>query len=121
MRWHIIGAFIGMNKIGRIFRDHTVHMAFKIYSYRWIRIFINGQTGRRMLDKNVQHALAKGFNFWNRMQHCVSDQMKTPGVRLEPNFILVELHCDEINTNFTAIRNEPITLQLKFLYGSIGH
>ena len=56
-------------------------MAFKILPNRGVSVFIDGQAGRRMLDKYMEQASFEVSNFGNFALNPISNQMESPGKR----------------------------------------
>ena len=94
MSWHIVGAFKGMNIIRRVFWYHFVEMAFKILSHRGIGVFVDGEGGRGMVNKNMGEAHANFFEFRDLGFDLRSDEMKSSGKgsELKRTLIPSQLH-----------------------------
>ena len=59
MGWHIVWPFIGMTIIGLVFRDKMIEGGLEIETNRGVSIFIEGKSGRSMLNKYVQYPLCR--------------------------------------------------------------
>src|SRR5690554_3032380 len=92
MGGHIVGSFIGVNKVWICVWNHVIDESFKVFSNGMISIFINRNGGRSMLQKNVQHAFIKLFYFWNLPQNLIGYQMKTSWVGSKRDGLLDNLH-----------------------------
>ena len=61
MGGHVIGTFVRMYIIGRILRNHHIHVVFKIYPNRGVGVFIDGETCRGMLSIPCSMFLISGI------------------------------------------------------------
>ena len=62
VRGHIVWSFKGVGVVVIVFRNQLVKMGFKIYPNARVRIFIDGQAGRSVLDKNMKNTAFLGIS-----------------------------------------------------------
>ena len=74
---HVVGPFVSMQVIRRVLRHHLVEMALQIRTHCWVGIFIDGEAGAGVLDKQVKLAHLQLLNLWQLVDNFVGDQVKT--------------------------------------------
>src|SRR5690606_40137191 len=89
MGGYIVRTFIIMDIVIRVFRNHYIDMALKVHPYRWICIFIQGQTRGSMFYKDMQGSDLDVPKFRKCADYLLGDQMKSPGLGPQFNFLLV--------------------------------
>ena len=53
MGGHIVGAFVSVLVVGRIFGNQYIEVTLKIYTYRGIGVFVERQARRGVVNENV--------------------------------------------------------------------
>ena len=76
---HIIWPFVSVFIVGCVFGYHLVEMAFKINPYGGVGVFIEGQTGRGVVNENMgQTDIDLGYGYFYEI--LLEDATFSPGL-----------------------------------------
>ena len=79
MRGHIVRPFQGMFIVRRVLRHHHIQVPLKITAHIRVGVFINGQRGGGMLNKQMQQTNLQIRQLREASQHLIGHKMATPG------------------------------------------
>jgi hypothetical protein len=88
---HVVRSLDRVN-IREVFRNDVVQSGFEIDPHIGIRIFVEGQTGRSVLNEDMQQPDTDTGQFRDRVHHRSSDQMTSTSVGSEGQGAMMPNH-----------------------------